>query len=363
MRSRTTEMIRRTATWLTLAALAFPGVAHADSVALLEPVGSDVVADRDALHKSILDWLATHGHSVVDPAAVEKARTELGITDRSPAALVSLAGKIGCDWVLSPSQDPAVTTTRVELSTAYQPSLRFESVAREVDRAAFAAQVGEMLAVILRPEGVGTNALPWETRTAPPPKTEGGETDVKIQSPETEPPRPETPDPARPFGSVNHFFVGAGLGFDAIAVQPEGGAGDRFALNGAIKGGYAIAETGLEVGVQVAGHLAGPGVVFVDASVRWNFPLVGGKGGTGLYMGPLVHGGLVVFPGSSGEAGGKTYETPTEASGSIAGSLDLAIVPHPNFEIEAQLGEARILGTPSGAAFVTGANVLAGARF
>lgn len=356
-------MIRRSVVSAAFAMVLLPGVAQADSVALLAPTGANVATDRDALDRAIRDWLAANGHVVVDPAAVDKATQELGATDRSPAVMVSLASKIGCDWVLSPTQDPAVTTTRVEISTAYRPSARFESVAREVDRDALAKQVGEMLAVIVRPEGVGTSALPWEAQTAPPPVKGDGKTDVTLERPKDDPARPEEPSETVAFGSAHPFGVAAGLGASGVAAQPDGGSGDRAAFVGAVKAGYAIADTGLEAGVQVSGHLAGPGVVFVDASIRWVFPLLGAKDGTGLYLGPLVHGGLAVFPGTSGEAGGSIYEVPTEVSGSVAGSLDLAIVPHPNFEIEAQLGEARILGTPSGAAFLAGGNILAGARF
>ncbi len=51
---------------------------------------------------------------------------------------------------------------------------RVESVAREVERPKQPAQVQEMLAVLLRPEGIGAGALPWESvnpaapRPAPP---------------------------------------------------------------------------------------------------------------------------------------------------------------------------------------------------
>src|SRR6185312_13452735 len=160
-----------------------------------------------------------------------------------------------------------------------------EEVAREVDRAKEQPQIQEMLVVLVRPEGIGSGALPWEQGlSTPPPKTP--EHPLKPAEP---PPPPKAPEPPPvppvdgrsrvhyplgsgaevwpPYSGGKRGFVSALVGFGMPVVRPTVAAGSSSgaAFVGAIRGGYAVGDLGFEPFAELGGNLFGPRALWLDA--------------------------------------------------------------------------------------------------
>src|SRR5262245_29038434 len=149
--------VRLPALCALVATLLAAAPALADRVLLLPARGTpDDPAASNALEVELAQALAALGHSAV-PAPEAKAAlaaVQDGVADAADEYR-AVAAATKADWVLGGSIEPAVITARVEL-VAYLASMgRVESVAREVQRAQSGPQVQEMVAVLLRPEGIG----------------------------------------------------------------------------------------------------------------------------------------------------------------------------------------------------------------
>ena len=144
--------------------------ALADRILVLPARGAgDDGAARSTLELELATGLTRLGHTLVPQ---EEVRLALGMVADGVADTADEYRAVGAaakaDWVVAGSVEPAVTTERVELSACLVSMGRLESVAREVERARSAEQVGEMLAVLVRPEGIGAGELPWERPTGTP---------------------------------------------------------------------------------------------------------------------------------------------------------------------------------------------------
>jgi hypothetical protein len=223
-----------------------------------------------------------------------------------------------------------------------------------------------MLAFLLRPEGIGTDAPPWEKNpTKPPPPPPPPHQEVKVTKPEEKKPPPKPPTPKDPYGGGHMGFIAAGLCADGLVVRPDTAQGSAGSLVGVIRGGIAILDTGLEPYAQIGGHMAGPASVWIEAGVRWmGIPILHEKGGIGLHLGPSLHGGVFILPGHTTTApDGSTYVSEGQTTGTIAGGADLALRVADRVQIDAQLGEVRFAPTEQGSTVSVGANITGGVRF
>ncbi|MFO0612424.1 MAG: hypothetical protein U0414_07545 [Polyangiaceae bacterium] len=350
---------------VVIAAAAAAPPAFADRIAILPPTGAspEELAKLDA---DLAAGVQALGHTLVPRADVSAALADPAFSTRAPDALLALGKKLGADWILTATEDPAVQTERIEIGAAYEKQGRFELVAREVEKAASGDQVKEMLGVLLRPEGIGTGALPWENRPVvpPPPPNKDSNDTVTVIGPEK--PKPEEPaKPKAPYGGGRMGFLTAGLGVDGLVVTPADTRGGAASFVGVIRGGVAILDTGLEPYAQLGGHLAGPSAVWLEVGIRWmGIAILHDVGGIGLHLGPSLHGGLFILPGSTSVApDGNTYSTPTDATGTIALSLDGALRIAERVQLDAHLGELRWVPVDSGSTLSLGANIAGGVRF
>lgn len=350
---------------LVLAAALVATPAFADRVALIPSTGGSP-EEAKKLDAEIVAGLQALGHTVVPSGDVTAALSDPALAAQTPDAYLALGKKIGADWILTATEDPAVQTERVEIGAAYEKVGRYELVAREVDKAASGDQVKEMLGVLLRPEGIGTGALPWETTPVKPPDPNVKPPDQTVTVTGPEKPKPEEPTkPKAPYGGGRLGFLTAGIGVDGLVVTPDDSRGGAASFVGVIRGGVAILDTGLEPYAQLGGHLAGPGAVWLEVGLRWmGIPILNSVGGVGLHLGPSLHGGVFILPGSTTVApDGQSFSTPTSATGTIALSLDGALRIAERVQLDAHLGEIRWVPVESGSTLSLGANVAGGVRF
>ena len=179
----------------------------------------------------------------------------------------------GSAWTLAGHVDKHGESYRLELEACQVESGRVESLAREIDPARAPAEISEMLALLLRPEGIGTSPIPWErvgtTTPAPEPKPE---TTVVPTSPPGPP-----PPPARRYAYAEGkpLAVGIGAGVLAAVSRPKNAHGPSTAalIDGFV--GYALDPVpGLEMRLHAAGAVAGPQSFAIDAGARYAIPIL-----------------------------------------------------------------------------------------
>lgn len=378
---------RRPALLAAFATLLVAGTARADRVAVLPSHGTDPAAAQQ-LDVETLQALAALGHTIVpapEVAAAVTASTD-GTVD-SPEELHAVGAATHADWVLVGHVEPAVTTERVELEAALQSTGRIESVAREVDKPKSLGEIQEMLAVLLRPEGVGAGELPWERPLAPGPAPSQpppvASPPAPTPQPFVRPPAPSGPPRAElayplgremvwpPYGAGHPLVLGAELGFSIPAARPSTATGSGTAFTGAARLGYALGASGLEPFVEVGGNLAGPPALWVDGGMRWLFaPGVhrdadGVERGLPLFVGPELLGGAFVFlPGPEVTApNGVVYTSSASTRAMLGGALDVVLALSPKVELDARLGNLRWIPGGGGSILLAGATAGAALRF
>ncbi len=366
---------RSIASALATAVLLAAPSAFADRVALLPSRGGPNPDARAVLDGELARGLAALGHTVIptNPAASGVAD---GVAD-TPEEDRQVGVAARADWVLVGSVEPAVTTTRIELVASLMQLGRIESVAREVEIAKADAQVQEMLRVLVRPEGVGAGELPWEkglpVTPRPPPPQPQPPPQVMVTPPPPWPPPPLSPPPPavqapiveeRPYAGQNHGFFGAVLGFSAPVARPSGAAGSGASFTGALRGGYAIGTSGFEPFVEFGGNLVGPQALWISGGARY-LRGVAFSSGVGLWLGPeVIVGAFVRLPGADVTSpSGVVYSGSSEAHPVFGAALDLAVDLSPSFQLEAQLGNLRVIPASSGSIVLLGATLGGSLRF
>lgn len=374
---------------LGMATLLAAPAAWADRVALLPSRGGGTdPAARPALDGDLAGALAKLGHTIV-PAPELAAAAVTTVTDGVADTLEeyrAIGVATRADWVLVGSIEPAVTTARVELSACLVRMGRVESVAREVARAAEAPQVQEMLAVLLRPEGIGAGELPWERQrppAPPPPQLPPMPPQQQvIVTPPIAPPAPPIEGRVQldyPLGQRDVWpaysggkrgFFGVNLGFAAAAARPAPAAGNGASMVGAIRGGYAAGDAGIEPFAELGGNLVGPRALWIAAGARWMLSPTTKRGSDGLlrgvpfFLGPeLVVGAFIRLGGESTGPDGTVYSSSSSANAVLGAAFDLAYALSPSVQLEAQLGNLRWVPTGDGAIVLLGATLGMSVRF
>jgi hypothetical protein len=377
--------------WITpaLAAamlLAAPS-AWADKIALLPSRGGADPSPRSVLDSDLARGLTALGHTVI--AASPSAA---GVTDAVADTLEeyrAVGAATHADWVLVGAVEPAVATARVELTACLVRMGRVESVAREVNQTRTAPEVQEMLAVLVRPEGIGAGELPWEKAPRPPPPApppaEKSPPPVVIP-----PPAPPAAPPAPPiegrvglsyptgaaevwpaYSGGKRGLVSVGLGFSAPAARPGAAKGSGSSFVSALRAGYAIGDAGIEPFAEFGGNLAGPRALWLNAGARWMFSPFLKRGNDGLrrglplFIGPELTAGLFVRLGTSGVTAkdGTTYSAGADAHPVLGLALDGAFALSRSFQLEAQLGNLRWVPTGEGSILLLGATLGGALRF
>lgn len=201
------------------------------------------------------------------------------------------------------STESGYTLYRIELEACQVGTGRVESLSREVVDGA-ESDIAEMIALLIRPEGIANADIPWEhpgTARPKPPKP------VPRPPPPQPTPPPEpvaktTPDKA--YGSGHAFALGAGIGVNGVFASPSTTRGSSLAAPLSLVVAYALpdAAPGLEIRGYFAGNAAGPSAYTIDAGARYAFAPIQG---VPFYVGPEAVLGAFITEGA--EKTGRFY--------------------------------------------------------
>lgn len=251
--------------------------ALADKVAVLPFIPSADFVNRDQVEEvrtATKGAVTQRAHTLASDTEIATAVTAVqdGVADTS--AEYRIAGKAATSqWTVVGHVSLRNGYWHTEIEVCQVETGRVESLTRDVDPRVGSAQIGEMLALLLRPEGIGNAEVPWANQTLPPIVPD------KPPPPKVPPPPPEPPKPP----AVKHDYaekfpiaVGAGLGLNGAFARPEGGAGlSTLAVFGLLTGEYAFERVpGLALRGNFGGNFYGPSSIFVDVGARYAIPLV-----------------------------------------------------------------------------------------
>lgn len=306
-----------------LLALFASGAAFADQVAVLPftpaPTASNLAKpELEQARKWTRDAVVLRGHTLPSDAAMLSGEMAVkdGVADTSQE--YRAAGRAsGSPWTLTghvsridvPIQTDAAgkeeggyTLYRVELEACQVETGRVESLAREIDADEAPAEIGEMLGLLVRPEGLSNAEIPWQNgvrrKPKPRPKPE--------PAPLPPPPKPEPPPPARepagpppqahPYAEGHPLALGVSVGVSAALARPEQARGSTLALPVGGTLAYAIASLpGLELRGIFTGQVAGPRAIEIAGGARYAFAVAPAHR---IYVGPeLLLGAHVTLGG------------------------------------------------------------------
>lgn len=252
--------------------------AWADKVAVLpftSPKGlpkPDVDQARAWTKKAVV----TRGDAL--PSDSEMLSAEMAVKDGSPDTSVEYraAGRAsGSQWTLTARVDRAehdgFSGYRVELEACQVESGRVESLAREIDPDDAETEIGEMLALLLRPEGIANAEIPWQTGAPRKPKPK-----PKLAPPPPPPaPPPAPPPPPEPvvkhaYAEGHPFAIGGSIGVSDALAHPEQARGPSFAMPLGATLAYALGSVpGVELRGVLTSQVVGPKAIEVSAGGRY----------------------------------------------------------------------------------------------
>jgi hypothetical protein len=167
----------------------------------------------------------------------------------------------------SGQDEEGYTTYKVELEACQVETGRVESLSREVLPDEGPTDIAEMLALLVRPEGIANAEIPWERAGARRPKPR-----PKPPAPPPPPPPPAGPPPERKvYGAGHPLFVGASVGVTNALVRPDLARGPSWAMPIGATIGYAFPESapGLEVKANLTSQVIGPRALELSAGARY----------------------------------------------------------------------------------------------
>ena len=259
-----------------LLVLLLPARALADKVAVLpftsagQVASTDLAAAREATKSAAL----AKGHLLATESELLAAQmsTKDGAADTSEE--YRAAGRAsGSQWTVAGRVDPKEGGYRLEIEACQVDSGRVESLARDIEPSQATSQIAEMLALLLRPEGIGTADIPWQHGQPPKPVTPPPT--PKPPAPPTPPPPPKPPAVKHAYAENHPLSLGLGVAVSSAVKRPANASGSPTAVAIEASGGYALdAVPGLELRGDVAGSVAGPGSIFFDAGARYAIPIV-----------------------------------------------------------------------------------------
>lgn len=272
------------------ALLCVTSAAYADMVAVLpfSAPASLSKPEADRAQAWTREAVVRVGHTLPGEAAMLSA--EMAVKDRvaDTSEEYRAAGRAsGSGWTLTgritrhdtppktladgTTEEEGFTTYRIELEACFVESGRVESLAREIDPDEAPAQVAEMLALLLRAEGIANVPLPWHGRATPrkrkpreEPRDSGSE---KLA--------PEAANPRHVYAENHPVAVGIAAGFSTTAKRPDGARGPSEALPVGIVFGYAIEQVpGLEARGVFTNQVLGPRALAIAAGGRYAIPVL-----------------------------------------------------------------------------------------
>ena len=263
-----------------------PREARADKVAVLPFVsaGGATSVSLDQTRSATRDAAIQLKH--VLPTDSQMLTAEMSIKGGSNTTeMYRSAGRAAsADWTVLGRVAVHGNTDRVELEVCQVDSGRTESLAREIDPSTATAQIAEMLALLLRPEGIGNADIPWDhAPTVTPPLTPpppAGDKNTPPPPVDTTPAPPPGPPPvAHVYAEGHPFAAGISTGLLTALHRPSAtGSATLPSSTSWLAGasfGYALdAVRGLELRANMSGSLVGPGSFSADAGARYALPVI-----------------------------------------------------------------------------------------
>ncbi len=204
-----------------LAALGVASSAAADRIATLRArAEAGTETDRIALDRGTEDAEHALGHTTASAGEVLQGEGAAGDLLGTSAGLVAVGKTTNSDWVVQahilkpagPNASPRIEVEACQVSTG-----RVETLARDVDlHGDLAAQLRPMLSLLLRPQGIGDDPLPWEQ-----PGATSGSAKPPGEAAQAKPSRP------RIYGENGTFGLGASFGVERILVRPDEAQGSK----------------------------------------------------------------------------------------------------------------------------------------
>lgn len=283
------------------ATLSVSAEAWADKIAVLPFTSPNNVprVELEQVRRWTREAIARKGHTFAtdnEMVSAEAAARD-GIADTSQE--YQAAGKaVGAEWTLTArverndhapaklpdgSEEEGFTTYRVELEAYQMSSGRLESLAREVLPDEAPSDIGEMIALLIRAQGIANADIPWAhegvRRPKPKPKPPAP------PPPPAEPKPVSLPAPRRIYGEGHPIAVGASIGVSNALARPDVARGPSWAMpiGGVIA--YALPDVapGLELRGTFTSQVIGPRALEVSAGARYALAPIGG---VRLFVGP-----------------------------------------------------------------------------
>jgi hypothetical protein len=312
-------------------------LAWADVVLLLPPRGQAPEDRLASLGRETRLAVVEMGHQLVTETDGQAAMAQVrdGQADDTEE-LDKLARDTKAGWVLASVARGAGSGIRLELTAYHAATARTESVTRDIDAARVQPQVLEMLRVLLREEGVGTGALPWESSAPDAPTT-----------PRIEGSTPDEGAKSRTRGTSGlQPLIGLTVGFSTAVSRPDDATGSAAALQGGLRAGVRL-DSPFEVAVGLRSNMAGPKATGLDVSGRYWLEVT-----EGFRLAPELAPGVFF-------QGGGAQETAFSLRFTAVGALDVA----PDISVEAHVGDVTWVPISSGTLVLGGATLAGVARF
>lgn len=232
-----------------LAALTFSSVALADKVATLPSRGPAPDTVRVSIHNAADTAEKALGHTTISETEIIQGEAAAGDKAGTSEGMIAIGKTTGADWVVEPTVASNEYGTNVELRVCQVATGRIETLARDLDpKVDHVTQITEMLLLMLRPQGIGDDPLPWAKKTEKP-----------KPPPEVLPKPKPVVTPKVVWGASGRVSIGASGGIGTLAVRDERATGRPRFFAWTIHGNFAVPKVkGLEITARF-GATHGPG--------------------------------------------------------------------------------------------------------
>lgn len=278
--------------------------------------------------------LSQLGHSLVPAFETQAALNAAPATALNAEQYATLARMTAADWVVVASASP--DSARLEMTAFQTSSGRTETVARDVMAGSLADQLRDMAAVLLRPEGVGTAALPWESQPVAPPSSPPAPPKLEATAPQ-----PRSNDEPR-------FSLAAGPGFSCAVVRPDSAVGTACSFVIGAHGSVRVSDD-WHLGLALRPLVTGPRATLIEATARYDALTTAQQR---LRLGAVLAPGVMFMHG-----GAKTN------SFALRGSLAASYALTERWSLDARAGELTWVPASSGTVLLAGAALYGMARF
>ncbi len=249
--------------------------AFADRVANVHARGTASADDRARVEKAAGDAIHALGDTTPEPKEIVDGEAAAGSLIGTSAGLVAVGKTTGSEWVVEATVAPRAAGLRLDLKVCKVASGRVETASRDLDLGGdLVAQIKEMLALMLRPQGIADDPLPW---LGGPPAAPAS------PKPPEPPPKPPVPTPGAPatpplpppeYGRPGSVLMGIGGGAYGILARPNDARGGRTLGAFDVDVGYSLPSMRqLEFTALVGGYFGPAGALRIEGGARYMWPL------------------------------------------------------------------------------------------